>query len=231
MYSPGYPKSSSKHPARILTFEIATFVFTSVKTELCEAPKIFWGCAEKVLYHMPTECIFPPLSQLFSHIAIKSASCRNSTEVVWGAHNVQPTQMTVLGKKNPRAALSCSLPLCLQPSSTVPHAPWGSSTGRRHGTCPRTQRSPGTEPPEVSRSSTRQHAACHSPAMPTAFWGPGPWQCLPVGLAPLHKGTSARGLEYEQEISTSQTLILDRLFGTGSSHSLLSWRFDTIRLL
>lgn len=60
-------------------------------------------------------------SQLFSHIAIKSASCRNSTEVVWGAHNVQPTQMTVLGKKNPRAALSCSLPLCLQPSSMVPH--------------------------------------------------------------------------------------------------------------
>lgn len=129
-------------------------------------------------------------SQLFSHIAIKSASCRNSTEVVWGAHNVQPTQMTVLGKKNPRAALSCSLPLCLQPSSTVPHAPWGSSTGRRHGTCPRTQRSPGTEPPEVSRSSTRQHVACHSPAIPTAFWGPGPWQGLPVGLAPLNQHIS-----------------------------------------
>lgn len=72
-------------------------------------------------------------SQLFSHIAIKSASCRNSTEVVWGAHNVQPTQMTVLGKKNPRAALSCSLPLWLQPSSTVPHAPWGRGTGEGTG--------------------------------------------------------------------------------------------------
>lgn len=135
-----------------------------------------------------------------------------------GAHEVQPTQIDdCIGKE--KSQRSAELPTCLiwglQPSPAVPHAPPGSLTLQRHGENARdVSENPQESGHRTARGVQVLHEAPSSVPRPSdvncilGSWAPsgaGPWQCSHIALALLDKGTSATGVKYEQEISTSQT--------------------------